>query len=67
LSARSFEEAEQFVRQFEVGMKMPVRVCPSKRRLSVIEPGFDRRLLVAIGFAVWFILVGVSALNGLGK
>lgn len=60
VSTGSFDEAKQFMAQFNVGMRIPIRVCPTNPNLSVIEPGFDPRWWVPLVFALMVILVGVS-------
>jgi hypothetical protein len=38
----SREEAAELLKLFPVGAGIPVRVCPTKNRLSVVKPGLDR-------------------------
>jgi hypothetical protein len=48
VEAGSGEEAQRFVNHLATGMRIPVRVCPMKPALSVIEPGFDPRWWVPL-------------------
>src|SRR6266545_3714046 len=60
---RSLDEATQFMAQFEVGMRIPIRVCPTNPKLSVIEPGFDPRGWLPLVVALMFIFVGLSVVT----
>lgn len=60
--ANSREAAKQFLDRFEAGMRIPVRVCPTKPALSVIEPGFDPRWWVPLLLALMVVLLGLSVL-----
>jgi len=59
----SFHDAEQLLKQFPVGSRIPIRVCPTKRQLSVIKPGFEPAWWIPLAFSVLFVMGGFSLWN----
>ena len=55
------EQAEALLTQMPVGSRIPVRVCPAKIQLSVIQPGFERGLWFPLAWSVMAILGGLTA------
>ena len=60
----SREDVERFLRPLAKGASIPVRVCPRKPQLSVIEPGVDRRLVVMLAVGAFLIFLGTADLAG---
>lgn len=67
VSTGSLDEAKQFMTQFEVGMRLMIRVCPTNPNLSVIEPGFHPGWWVPLVFALTAVLMGLSVPTHLGR
>jgi hypothetical protein len=67
LSTHSREDAERFISQFEAGARITVRVSPSNPRISVVEPGVDRRVWITLFVSVMFIIMGGGGLLGIWK
>jgi uncharacterized protein DUF3592 len=59
----SREDAEELLKQLHVGARIPVRVCPAKSQLCVVQPGFERAWWIPLAFSVAFILGGLSLWN----
>ena len=62
LQTRSHEDAEQFIAPFRPGTKITVRVSPTNPRISVIEPGVDRRGWLALVISPLFLFIGIGGL-----
>jgi len=50
LTTTSQNDAEHFLEPLKPGARVLIRVCPSTPEVSVIEPGVDRRLWLALAF-----------------
>ena len=61
LATNSQADAEGFLERLRPGTRVLIRVCPSRPRLSVIEPGIDRRAWFALAFFVVFTAFGTAA------
>jgi len=67
LTTRSREDAERFISQFEAGARITVRVSPSNPRISVVEPGVDRRVWITLFVSAMLIIMGGGGLLGIWK
>jgi hypothetical protein len=61
------EDVEQFLQPFAKGTRICVHVCPDDPRLSVIEPGVDRRLTLLLSITSFFVFFGIGGLLGWWK
>jgi hypothetical protein len=59
----SLDDAEQLLKQFPVGSQIPIRVCSTKRQLSVIKPGFEPAWWIPLAFSILSIMGGFSLWN----
>jgi hypothetical protein len=57
-------DVERFLLPFAKGARIRIRVCPGDPRLSVIEPGIDRRLKLLLFASSYFVLMGLGGLLG---
>ncbi len=64
LSTTSQSDAERFVSAFPAGTRISVRVCPSNPGVSVIEPGRDSRVWIALVIGSVLTCVGLAGLLG---
>ena len=63
----SREKVEEFLVPFAQGTHIAVHVSPRDPRVSVIEPGVDRRLKLMLFGTSYFILIGVGGFLGWWK
>jgi len=58
------QEAEEFLTPFAVGTVINVRVSPRNPRISVIEPGVDRRVWMTLLVGSMLSFMGIGGLLG---
>jgi hypothetical protein len=59
----SLDGAEQVLKHLPIGSRIPVHVCPAKRQLCVIKPGFEPGWWIPLALSVVAILFGFSFWN----
>ncbi len=64
LSTFSRHEVEQFLAPLAKGTRILVRVSPRNPRISVIEPGVDRRLDLSFFVSTFLLSIGFGGLRG---
>jgi hypothetical protein len=60
-------EVERFLAPLREGTAIAVHVSPRDPRISVVRPGVDRRIVIVIFVASFFVVMGIGGILGWWK